>query len=423
MKVEKVTPDKPEIDAIASRLGIDPDAVFGKCFRIWRWFDDHTTDGWTSGVSKASVDRRAGHQGFADAMIEVGWLVEGGDGLELPNFERHNGVTAKTRADAAIRQSKSRASRASQDRVTIPRPMRKQIYDRDNHQCVYCGFIAGTKAPTGEYVGARISLDHVIPCCDGGDTTPENMVTCCSVCNNRKNGRSPQHAGMVARYVTEACDAAVTKALPREEKRREESSPSSPPPPASQGGDSPSSQAWKGVEEDLRNAGVRLWREAAASARSNGCTTDAVVNVIGYWRLNTGAWDAGALFQRVSNMLPGEDCSDLWPEKSPKFEAAKRREESSKSQVAASSKRKADEVRKSADEQLMANLEAEFGQKIDVMSDDDVRRAILAAEPGAAGSFMLSRYRGGRPTGTTREAILTHFSKTREAVDLLSEAR
>ena len=26
MKVEKVTPDKPEVDAIADQLGIDPDA-------------------------------------------------------------------------------------------------------------------------------------------------------------------------------------------------------------------------------------------------------------------------------------------------------------------------------------------------------------------------------------------------------------
>ncbi len=37
MKVEKVTPDKPEIEAMASKLELDPDAVFGKCFRIWRW--------------------------------------------------------------------------------------------------------------------------------------------------------------------------------------------------------------------------------------------------------------------------------------------------------------------------------------------------------------------------------------------------
>lgn len=411
MKVEKVTPDKPEIDAIASRLGIDPDAVFGKCFRIWRWFDDHTTDGWTSGVSKASVDRRAGHQGFADAMIEVGWLVEGGDGLELPNFERHNGVTAKTRADAAIRQSKSRASRASQDRVTIPRPMRKQIYDRDNHQCVYCGFIAGTKAPTGEYVGARISLDHVIPCCDGGDTTPENMVTCCSVCNNRKNGRSPQHAGMVARYVTEACDAAVTKALPREEKRREESSPSSPPPPASQGGDSPSSQAWKGVEEELLKCGVNAAVKAVDAAIANGCRADDAIAVIAFWRCSRGKWGSGALYQRIINLRPNQDHSELWPEPSDEFVKTQAREASVKNHVTVAADRAADAKRREEDRKAAREREDAYGSKLDAMDREQVVEIINRSFPDASGLMRqrLPKRKSDRISGTVRESLLAYL--------------
>jgi hypothetical protein len=98
MKVEKVTPDKPEIEAIAGILDIDPDAVFGKCFRIWKWFDDHTTDGNAPSVTKNAIDRRAGVAGFADAMEKAGWLVTNGEGVSLPRFERHNGETAKARA-------------------------------------------------------------------------------------------------------------------------------------------------------------------------------------------------------------------------------------------------------------------------------------------------------------------------------------
>lgn len=109
MKVEKVTPDKPEIDAIAARLDIDPDAVFGKCFRVWRWFDDHTVDGNAPSVTASLLDRRIGVAGFAEALQAVGWLVVTGEGVTLPRFDRHCGETAKQRGLTAKRASKSKS--------------------------------------------------------------------------------------------------------------------------------------------------------------------------------------------------------------------------------------------------------------------------------------------------------------------------
>jgi len=116
MKVEKVTPDKSEVFAIADKIGIDPDAAFGKCFRVWRWFDDHTQDGNAKGnavgnapgVTKLLVDRCAGVTGFADAMEAVGWLRSTDDGVELPNFERHNGQTSKQRALTSKRVARAK---------------------------------------------------------------------------------------------------------------------------------------------------------------------------------------------------------------------------------------------------------------------------------------------------------------------------
>ncbi len=35
IKVQHVTPDKPEVWQIADRLDIDPDAVVGKLIRVW----------------------------------------------------------------------------------------------------------------------------------------------------------------------------------------------------------------------------------------------------------------------------------------------------------------------------------------------------------------------------------------------------
>ena len=111
LKVEKATADKPEIFAIAERLGIDPDAVLGKCIRVWNWFDSHTTNGTANGagVTKALIDRLTGVTGFAESMLFVEWLVQlEGDlgGFALPNFDRHNGETAKQRALTAKRVAK-----------------------------------------------------------------------------------------------------------------------------------------------------------------------------------------------------------------------------------------------------------------------------------------------------------------------------
>lgn len=119
IKVEKVTPEKPEIEAMADLLAIDPDTVFAKCFRVWRWFDDHTENGNAPGVTALTVDRRTGVTGFGEAMAKVGWLVIEDGFARLPNFDRHNGQTAKRRALTAKRVAKSKAKKANAE-VTPP---------------------------------------------------------------------------------------------------------------------------------------------------------------------------------------------------------------------------------------------------------------------------------------------------------------
>lgn len=61
---------------------------------------------------------------------------------------------------------------------------RRTIYLRDNNQCQYC---------SSKF---ELSLDHVIPRCQGGRTTWENVVVACVKCNLKKAGRTPQEAGM-----------------------------------------------------------------------------------------------------------------------------------------------------------------------------------------------------------------------------------
>jgi len=106
LKFEKSTSDKPEVWAIADDLGIDPDAVIGKLLRVWAWFDEQSEDGNAPSVSIALLDRRVGVSGFCRSMINCGWMENIGDNVFLPNFDRHNGNTAKNRALTAKRAAK-----------------------------------------------------------------------------------------------------------------------------------------------------------------------------------------------------------------------------------------------------------------------------------------------------------------------------
>lgn len=115
LKFEKSTPDKPEVFAIAAITGLDPDAVVGKLLRVWSWFDTHTESGNASLVTSLLLDRIAGVTGFCEAMQSVGWLVADGSGVMLPKFDRHNGATAKHRADTARRVARFRACNDSRN--------------------------------------------------------------------------------------------------------------------------------------------------------------------------------------------------------------------------------------------------------------------------------------------------------------------
>lgn len=108
IKIEHALPDKPEIVQMAAALGIDQDAVTGKVIRLWIWADQQTEDGNALSVTDLFLDRFTFCPGIAVALRKVGWL-NGRDGhLSIPNFSRHNGQTAKQRANTQKRVAKTR---------------------------------------------------------------------------------------------------------------------------------------------------------------------------------------------------------------------------------------------------------------------------------------------------------------------------
>ena len=116
IKMETCLPQKPEILAISAKTGMHPDMIVGKCFRLWAWFDQHTENGHAKGVTLVTLGYALGNGDdttkFTEAMSQVNWLIENDDAVTLPNFEKHNGASAKKRLEDAKRQKKHRLTKS-----------------------------------------------------------------------------------------------------------------------------------------------------------------------------------------------------------------------------------------------------------------------------------------------------------------------
>ena len=68
---------------------------------------------------------------------------------------------------------------------------KRSIYLRDKGICAYCNLKLTPKT---------LTIDHVLPKCQGGKHTWSNVVTACKPCNNRKAGYTPDQAEMPLMY-------------------------------------------------------------------------------------------------------------------------------------------------------------------------------------------------------------------------------
>lgn len=69
--------------------------------------------------------------------------------------------------------------------IQIIRPTRKGIFTRDGYKCAYCGT-----------AHLPLTIDHITPRAKGGENDWENLVCCCTKCNNLKGDRTPEEVGL-----------------------------------------------------------------------------------------------------------------------------------------------------------------------------------------------------------------------------------
>jgi hypothetical protein len=92
-----------------------------------------SVDGNDLGVTLSFLDRLTNCPGFADAHVSVGWLISRNGRLSVPNFDRHNGQTAKSRALTKDRVKRSRNGTSVTKALPEKRREEKRREERTTH--------------------------------------------------------------------------------------------------------------------------------------------------------------------------------------------------------------------------------------------------------------------------------------------------
>lgn len=133
IKMETCLIDKPEVFQLSEILGMDSFSIVGRLHVLWSWADRHTLSGNGISVTNVTIDKITNCTGFADALRKVCWL-EGRDGLlSFPNFERHNGQTAKNRALTNDRVSRLRNARSVTESLPEKRREDSTVHSHTPH--------------------------------------------------------------------------------------------------------------------------------------------------------------------------------------------------------------------------------------------------------------------------------------------------
>ncbi len=79
------------------------------------------------------------------------------------------------------------ADQARHHRRGVPLLTNRTLFQRDRNLCLYCG---------RTFPQHLLTRDHVVPASRGGLSVWKNCVTACRHCNQRKDDRTPEEAGM-----------------------------------------------------------------------------------------------------------------------------------------------------------------------------------------------------------------------------------
>ena len=124
-------------------------------------------------------------EGAPDLMLEqISKLIFWGKKAGIPIAKDWIKVTKETLTRTDNKRVESKAFKTPTLRLESPEPpfrkeeMKKKLLERDGMVCRGCGFVP----PDPRF----LTVDHLIPRCDGGSNRIENLALLCSPCNSKK---------------------------------------------------------------------------------------------------------------------------------------------------------------------------------------------------------------------------------------------
>lgn len=127
IKLRKCVITHPRLVRTMSALNADRLRTLGGIVSAWCLLDEQTSDGKLEGYTPEILDELVGLQGLSRAMEAAGWLIITESGLQAPEFEKHNGSTAKRRAQESDRKMSARnADKCPQPKQTNCGPEKRR---------------------------------------------------------------------------------------------------------------------------------------------------------------------------------------------------------------------------------------------------------------------------------------------------------
>ncbi len=115
---------------------------------------------------------------------QVVWTI--GDAI----YTLHGGINQQTKQRSSLEIHSIISVRGSRSKYLydlVPNLNNRELFQRDNNTCLYCG---------QAFPNSQLTRDHIIPTSQGGKDNWENVVSACRHCNQKKGGRTPEQANM-----------------------------------------------------------------------------------------------------------------------------------------------------------------------------------------------------------------------------------
>lgn len=109
MQIDCDLPEKPEVQLIVARSGVDLDTVLGRLIRFWRWVQRHTTSANVERVDAQVLAQLCGGDSeFWKVVSSSGWVEFTETGICISGWKKRFSKSSKKRALDARRQSRKR---------------------------------------------------------------------------------------------------------------------------------------------------------------------------------------------------------------------------------------------------------------------------------------------------------------------------